>query len=79
MNVEKTLVKTAIYTFITSFLLLIVLIPRTRVTQDASGAWSSEGYTYPDFFFMILKYSIVLAFVSIIIVILIKLLKKHKR
>ncbi|MED4402055.1 hypothetical protein [Metabacillus fastidiosus] len=73
---EKTLVKTAIYSFITSFSLLLVLIQRVRYTTDVSGMGSVEETSYPDFFFMILKYSIITTF---IIVIFMFLYKKYKK
>lgn len=73
---ERTLVKTAIYSFITSFSLLLVLIDRVRSTTDVNGMTSGVETSYPDFFFMILKYSIIITF---IIVIFVFLFKKYKR
>ncbi|MDQ0229203.1 hypothetical protein J2S19_000453 [Metabacillus malikii] len=73
---ERTLVKTAIYSFITSFSLMIVLIPRVRSTTDVNGVFSGEETPYTEFFFMILKNSIIITF---IMVALIFLYKKYKR
>lgn len=64
---ERTLVKTAIYSFITSFSLMIVLIQRVRSTTDANGMVSSEETPYTEFFFMILKYSIIITFIMVIL------------
>jgi hypothetical protein len=76
--VERTLVKTAIYSFITSFLLLLVWVDRIRITTDVNGMTSAEGNSYPDYFFMILQYSIRISFIIVISVFLIKLYKKQK-
>ncbi|MEH6945015.1 hypothetical protein [Bacillus sp. JJ722] len=75
---EKILVKTAIYTFLVSFSLLLVSLDRERVTQDAAGNYSSEAYTYPEYFLMLLRYSIIITFILVIVVFLIKLYKKFK-
>lgn len=48
---EKTLVKTAIYSFITSFSLMIVLIQRVRSTTDVNGMVLGEEIPYPGFFY----------------------------
>lgn len=73
---ERTLVKTAIYSFITSFSLLLVLIQRVRMTTDVNGMVSAEETPYPEFFFMIIKYSIIITFIMVIFVFL---YKKYKR
>ena len=69
---ERTLVKTAIYSFIISFSLLLVLIPRETYTTDLNGMTSLEGTPYSEFFFMILKYSIIITFIMGIFVFLYK-------
>jgi hypothetical protein len=74
--VERTLVKTGIYSFITSFSLMIVLMQRVRSTTDVNGMVSSEETPYPEFFFMILKYSIIITFIMVIFIFL---YKKYKR
>ncbi|MFE0508242.1 hypothetical protein ACWF7H_29090 [Peribacillus butanolivorans] len=75
---ERILVKTAIYTCITSFSLLLVLIDRVRVVKDEAGEYSGEASSYPDYFLMLLRYSILVTFIVVIIVFLIKLFKKSK-
>ena len=39
-NVEKTLIKTAIYSFIISFSALLVLVNRTGTSEDVNGMHS---------------------------------------
>lgn len=69
---ERTLVKTAIYSFFISFSLLLVSIPRERSTTDLNGMSSVTGTPYSEFFFMILKYSIVITFIMGIFVFMYK-------
>ena len=78
MNVEKTLIKTAIYSFIISFSALLVLVDREGTSEDVNGMISGWEIPYRDFFFMILEYSIMITFIIVIIVSLIKWFKKHK-
>lgn len=40
---EKILVKTAIYSFITSYLVLLVFINRVRITTDVDGMTSAKA------------------------------------
>ena len=75
---EKILLKTATYTFIISFSLLLVLIPRTELTTDVNGMSSSEAYTYPEYFLMLLRYSIIITFIGVISCFLIKYYKGIK-
>ena len=76
INVERTLVRTAIYSFITAFSLLLIFIQRVRLTTDLGGMGSYEAKSYPDFFFMILRYSIIITFIMVIFVFLYKRYKK---
>ena len=71
---ERTLVKTAIYSFIISFSLLF-LIPRERYTTDLNGMTSFAVTPYSEFLFMNLKYSII---ITLIMSILLFLYKKYK-
>ncbi|MFS0781303.1 hypothetical protein [Bacillus sp. 1P06AnD] len=75
---EKLLVKTALYTFVVSFSIMLVLVDRVRVTKDVTGMYSSEAYTYPDYFFMLIRYSLILTFIAVLIVILKKGWVKYK-
>ncbi|MDQ0229160.1 hypothetical protein J2S19_000410 [Metabacillus malikii] len=73
---ERTLIKTAIYSFITSFSLMIVLIQRVKSTTDANGMVSGEEIPYPEFFYMILKNSIIITIVMVVIIFLYKKLRR---
>ncbi|MFS0881847.1 hypothetical protein CHH83_26360 [Bacillus sp. 7586-K] len=73
---ERLLVKTAIYSFITSYLVLLAFIDRVRMTTDVNGMNSAEEIPYPDFFLMNLKYSIMITFSIVMIVFLYKKYKK---
>ncbi|WP_019241674.1 MULTISPECIES: hypothetical protein, partial [Bacillus] len=64
--------------FIVSYSLLLVLINRVRVTKDVTGNYSSEAYTYPEYFLMLLRYSIIVTFIIVISVFLILGYKKLK-
>ncbi|MGM9926512.1 MAG: hypothetical protein ACI35P_01045 [Bacillus sp. (in: firmicutes)] len=75
---EKILVKTAIYTCIVSFSLLFVFVPRTWLTTDVNGMSSSAAYTYPEYFFMLARYSIMITFIVVIGLFLIKYYKERK-
>ncbi|MGN7942108.1 hypothetical protein [Virgibacillus sp. 6R] len=68
--------KTAIHSFFTSYLLLLAFIDRVRMTTDVDGMTSAEEIPYHDFFFMILKYSIMITFSIVIIVFLYNKYKK---
>lgn len=78
MNVEKILIKTAIYSFIISFSALLVLVDRNGTSEDVNGMISGWEIPYRDFFFMILEYSIMITFIMVIIVSLIKWFKNIK-
>lgn len=67
--VERILVKTAIYSFIISFSLLI-LRPRGRSTTDFNGMTSFEVTPYSEFFFMNLKYSIIATLIMCLLIFL---------
>lgn len=73
---ERTLVKTAVYSFITSFSLLLVFKQRVRLTTDINGMSSYEETSYPDFFLMLLRYSIIITFSMVILVFLYKRFKR---
>lgn len=67
-NMERTLVKTAIYSFIISFSLLLIFMQKDKYTTDFDGIGTLVGTSYPDFFFMILRYSIIFAYVMVVII-----------
>jgi hypothetical protein len=78
LAIEKILVKTGIYSFTLSFMLLLVGMDRIKSTTDVNGMISSVETTYPDFFFMITRYSIIISIITVILVYAFLLLKKKK-
>ncbi|MFL0366234.1 hypothetical protein ACH0BF_24970 [Pseudobacillus sp. 179-B 2D1 NHS] len=76
---ERTLVKTAIYSFIISFSALLIIMDRTDTSEDADGMTSTWEIPYPDYFFMILQDSIKITFAVIGIAFLIKLFRRNKK
>jgi hypothetical protein len=78
LTIEKILVKTGIYSFTLSFMLLLVGMDRIKSTTDVNGMISSVETTYPDFFFMITRYSIIISIITVILVYAFLLLKKKK-
>ncbi|UOQ83535.1 hypothetical protein [Gracilibacillus salinarum] len=75
---EKRIVKTGIYTFIVSFFLLFALKPRSWNTTDVNGMTSSVIIPYPEFFFTITRYSIIISIVAIIVMYFIQRFNKVK-
>ena len=76
---EKTLVKTGLYSLVISFLILFAGVSRMKSTTDVNGMTSVVEITYPDFFFMISRYSITISFIIVICVFVIMQYKKYKR
>lgn len=64
---EKHLLKTAIYSFTISFLLLFVVLPREKYTTVLNGISSIEGISYSDFFFNVVRYSIMISIITVIV------------
>ncbi|ARK32638.1 hypothetical protein [Halalkalibacter krulwichiae] len=75
---ERTLVKTAIYSFILSFSMLLLFIDRVQTVQDATGAYSGVARTYPDYFLMLVRSSIAITLCVVIVVFLVKWWKGKK-
>lgn len=75
---EKFLVKTGIYSFIVSFSLLFVFLPRTRSTTDVNGMTSGMVIPYPEYFFNITRYSIITSIVALVVMYFVHQLKKIK-
>lgn len=69
---EKFLVKTGIYSFIISFLLLFVLIPRTKSTTDFNGMSSFVETSYPDFFFNLARYAVIISIIAVVVLYFVK-------
>ncbi|MGS2778679.1 hypothetical protein ACVBAX_15030 [Robertmurraya sp. GLU-23] len=65
---EKILVKTGIYSFIGSFFLLIIFMKREQDTIDVDGMTSFTVTPYPEFFFTILRYSVISSVIAVVLV-----------
>jgi ABC-type spermidine/putrescine transport system permease subunit I len=65
--VEKMLVKTGIYSFILSFFLFVVFLKREKTTTDFEGMSSYEVTPFPQFFFQIFRYSVIISIIGIVI------------
>ncbi|PFG14486.1 hypothetical protein ATG70_2718 [Bacillus sp. es.036] len=76
---EKTLVKTGLYSLVISFLILFAGLNRVKSTTDVNGMTSVMEISYPDFFFMISRYSITISFILVISVFAIIQYRKYKR
>ncbi|VDG96906.1 Uncharacterised protein [Lysinibacillus sphaericus] len=73
---EKFLVKTGVYTFIISFLLLFVVIPREKNTTDLNGMSSVVETSYPEFFFNLACYSIIISIIAVVVMYFVKFRNK---
>ncbi|WP_432355604.1 hypothetical protein [Sporosarcina sp. A2] len=73
---EKFLLKTGIYSFTISFLLLFVVISREKYTTDLNGMSSIEGTSYPDFFFNLARYSIIISIIAVVVIYFVKFKNK---
>lgn len=65
---EKILVKTGLYSFIGSFILLIIFMKREENTIDVDGFTTLIVTPYPEFFFTIFRYSVIASVIAIILV-----------
>jgi hypothetical protein len=75
---ERKLVKSAIYTFITSFCLLLAFLDQTPTVQTAEGMYTTMHIEFGEFFLMIVQYSIRITLVVVLLVFLIEVIKKRK-
>ncbi|AMQ05426.1 MULTISPECIES: hypothetical protein [Sporosarcina] len=75
---EKILVKTGIYSLVLSFFLFVVFMKREVSTTDFEGMTSFVVTPYPEFFFQIIRYSIITSIIAVICVLLYILLNKEK-
>ena len=75
---EKILVKTGIYSLVLSFFLLVVFMKREESTTDFEGMTSFVVTPYPEFFFQIIRYSIITSIIAVICVLLYIWLNKEK-
>lgn len=73
---EKLLVKTGVYSLFISFLLLFVLMPREINTTDANGMSSFVVTSYPDYFFNLMRYSIIISIIAVVVMYFVKFKNK---
>jgi hypothetical protein len=64
--VEKILVKTGIYSFIVSFFLFIAFIKREKTTTDVEEMSSFEVTPFPEYFFKLFRYSVILSIIAVV-------------
>ncbi len=75
---EKLLVKTGIYTFIISFLLILVGKDRVYETTDVNGLTSHVEIPFPDYFLMITRNSIIISMIVVILMFVYQRISKNK-
>lgn len=73
---KKKTVKVAIYSFIISFLALLLIMNREIITEDINGLTSMYTKSYSEFFFEVFLYSIGITLVITIISLIISWLRK---
>jgi hypothetical protein len=74
---ERKLVKSAIYTFISSLALMIVIFEQNPVVES-DGLYTSQHIELVDYLFMVLRYSIKITFCVVVFILLSELYKKYK-
>lgn len=75
---EKTLVKTGVYTFIITVMTLVVFMKREISTTDFDGYSSYEVIPYAEYFFTIFRYSIIVSVVATVTTLLYLMANKRK-
>ncbi|TMU87005.1 hypothetical protein FGG79_02365 [Bacillus sp. BHET2] len=76
---EKIIVKTGIYSFMLSFLLLLIGMKRVFKASNGDGMYTFSTTPYPEFFFMITRYSAIITVISIVLAVTILILMKKQR
>lgn len=74
---EKILVKTGIYSFVSSFFLLVIFLKREVDTIDVDGMTSFTVIPYPEFFFTIFRYSVITTVIAVVLVVVFLLTNKQ--
>ncbi|KSU63132.1 hypothetical protein AS034_02430 [[Bacillus] enclensis] len=64
---EKILVKTGIYSFIVPFFLFVALLKREKSTTDVEGMSLFEVTPFPEFFFKIFRYSVIISIIGVVV------------
>ncbi|BCB04231.1 hypothetical protein [Bacillus sp. KH172YL63] len=77
---EKIIVKTGMYSFILTFLLLLIGTKRVWKEPEGDGVYTVTSTPYPDFFFTITRYSAIVSIISIVLsAIILYLISTSKR
>ncbi|TMW72833.1 hypothetical protein [Alteribacter natronophilus] len=74
---ERLIVKTGVYSFAVSFLVLLAFTDR-YVTSQSGDVIQTSARSYPDYFFGIVQISAQFTLAAIIAVIVIGLIRKYK-
>lgn len=64
---EKILVKTGIYSLIISFFLFVAFLKREKLTTDVEGMSSYEITPFPQYFFQIFRYSVIISIIAVVV------------
>lgn len=51
-------------------------MPREKYTTDLNGISSIEGISYPDFFFNLARYSIIISSIAVVVMYFVKIKNK---
>ena len=73
---KKTIIKTAIYSFIISFMLLILSSPKTKNVKDVNGIFSTVEVSFRENIFNTLIYSLIITIILVVVTFLVKKFKK---
>jgi hypothetical protein len=65
--VEKILVKTGVYSIIVSFFLFVTFFKREKMTTDFEGMSSIEVTPFPQYFFQIFRYSVIISIIAVVV------------
>ena len=75
---NKTIVKTMIFSFIISFLSLVLFRGRVAIEEDVNGVGSYVELSFREHVLNSLFFSIIITFLIVIVVILVSKYKKNK-
>ncbi|OIU72814.1 hypothetical protein [Rossellomorea aquimaris] len=64
---EKILVKTGVYTLIVSFFLFVIFFKREKEMEIDEEATMYEITPFPEFFFQIFRYSVIISIIGVVV------------
>lgn len=59
--------KTGIYSFIVSFFLFVIFLKREKMTTDFDEMSSFEVTPFPQYFFQIFRYSVIISIIAVVV------------